>query len=423
MTDDIFDLDTAEASIEQAKTHLPYNVESVSEISDGRQIFTIVCDDGYENDVIRMISKMNKKLKKWNSDIQLLEINERHEEVQSWFSRRKVVRRKALLTISAPAVAGTGAKLIGSFERAEAEGEVYCHALNDTPEEVVHAYKHRWDECDHCKTKRNRNQSFLCETDEGEIVLIGRQCSQAYLGLHPAEILAREGIRKLLGAQPGFTPDGEWVGFCTRYRDMEELVQLCYLIAKRFGGYSREKRPEMLEHLAALDGFRFKGSPEIVQWYRDHPVKEPLDYYALADFVENMRGDYGENLRIALLSDVVRPKRINLIMSGVGLFVGRAAKEPKKEIASARHLLPGQPKDRVDFIGTVTRTVPYQSYYGNGLVIAIEGEDGSQCVHFSTKEVNPEAGKKYAIRATIKEQDHAKVQTVIIRAEYTPIAA
>ncbi len=419
--------DISEGDIEQAGAYLPFNVESVSEIVDGRQQFVIVCDDGYDVDVVAMITKMNKKLKKWGSDVRLVSTAERFIEVQPWFSRKKVLRRKVLLTIDAPAVAGVKAKLIGSFERAEADGEVYCHALNDTPEEVLHAYKHRWDECDHCKTKRARNQSFLCETEAGEKVLIGRQCSQAYLGLHPAEILAREGMRKLLsGGGGGCDEDGEWVGFITRYRDMEDLVQKCYLVAKRFNGYSREMRQEMMDQIAALDGARFKGAEEMRTWYREHPANEPLDYLALADYVENMRGDYGANLRIALLSERVRPKRLALILSGIGLFVGRAAKlktEQQEAPKKAKHLLPGDEKQRVDFIGTVVRTVPYQGFYGAGVAITIETDDGAQCVHFSTKEENPNPGAQYAIRATIKKQDQDKVQTVLTRAEYTPLAA
>ena len=424
-TELLTDNDVSEETIEQAGARLPYNVESVSEIVDGRQQFVIVCDSGFEDDVLAMVTKMNKKLKKWGSEIRVVETGERFIEKRNWWTNKMVQVRYGLVTIDAPAVAGTHAKLIGSFERAEAEGEVYCHALNDTPEEVVAAYKHRWDECDHCKTKRARNQSFLCETAEGEIVLIGRQCSQAYLGLHPAEILAREGIRKLLSGCSNCDEDGEWLGFITRYRDMEDLVQKCYLVAKRFGGYSRELRLEMMDHIAALDGGRFKGAVEIRKWYEEHPVDEPLDYLALANYVENMRGDYGANLRIALLSERVRPKRLALILSGIGLYVGKAAKlkaeqQPAKK---PRKLLPGDAKQRVDFTGTIVRTAPYNGFYGPGLAITIEGDDGSNCVHFSTKDENPEAGKRYAIRATIKEQDPDKVQTVLTRAEYTPLAA
>lgn len=420
-------IEEIEDSIEQFGASLPYNVEAVSEIVDGRQTFVIVCDDGYDVDVLAMLKKMNKKLKKWGSETRLVSTGERFVEVQPWYARKKVLRRKVLLTIDAPAVAGTKAKLIGSFERAEADGEVYCHALNDTPEEVIQAFKHRWNECDHCKTRRDRNQSFVCQTEVGEIVVIGRQCSQAYLGLHPAEILAREGIRKLLTGLAGFTPDGEWVGFCTRYRDMEDLVLKCYMVAKRFKGYSRELRMEMLDHIAALDGGRFKGAKEIRDWYVEHPLDEPLDYYALANYVESMRGDYGRNLQIALLSERVRPKRVTLILSGIGLFVGRAAKlkmeaepnVPKKE----RKLLAGDLGQRLDFVGTVVKTVPYEGFYGNGVAITIEGDDGSNSVHFSMKDENPVAGNRYAIRATIKRQDADKVQTVLTRAEYKPVAA
>jgi hypothetical protein len=173
--------------------------------------------------------------------------------------KRETVRQ-VRLTIESPAVAGKKAKLIGAFEAAEDGESVYRHALNGATEADIEPFLARWQDCDHCGFKRDRRASFVCETEDGQRVVIGRQCSRDFLGLDAAELLAREAIRKSLSAG-GEDEEESSGGWGTRYIHVPSLVLKAYLVAKRLGGYSRDTSDVFRDHVAALEGARDFGAP------------------------------------------------------------------------------------------------------------------------------------------------------------------
>lgn len=91
----------------------------------------------------------------------------------------------------------------------------------------------------------------------------------------------------------------------------------------------------------------------------------------------------------------------------------------------ARHL-PVAPARRVNFEGEVVNIATFDSPFGNGtgFAISIRAEDGARCVHFTHSHV-PEVGRRYLIRATVKEHRTNDLtgapETVLTRAVYTPV--
>lgn len=426
-----------------------------TDLENGRQVYSILCDDGQEVDLKALIAKLNKKLGKWGQTINIVseevsfkthwlrkgawkvsdnEVSETPSAIarREGYGDRQMQVRQVLLTIDSPAVAGKKTKLIGSFELAEDGVNVYRHALNGATSTDIEPFLARWRDCDHCRFKRSRKSSFICEDEQGRRAVIGRQCSRDFLGLDAAELLAREAIRKTLSAG-GEDDEDERISFGIRYIHVETFVQRAYLVAKRLGGYSREMREEFLDHLAALEGAKDYGRDRhytdlragYVEWMQK-AKPEPLDFHAFADYIFGATGDFGENLRIAFSCEWAKPKRRTLLAAGVGLYIGRLLKQAKATVVDtrppAKHLDAAEGK-RVDFVGTVERTIPLPSDFGIKTLIAILAPDGSRCVHYCTSEVQPEAGKRYAIRATIKRHENRSnfgPQTVITRAVYSP---
>ncbi|AFU88103.1 hypothetical protein CcrColossus_gp233 [Caulobacter phage CcrColossus] len=427
------------------------------DLESGRQVYTILCDDGQEEEIKALILKLNKKLKKWDQTINILAEDEVIKEhwlrghhvgaevtdaerssdqkmkfdynINSIAYRGKV--RQVLLTIDSPAVAGKKTKVIGSFELAEDGVEVYRHALNGASQADIEPFISRWRDCDHCGYVRNRRASFVCEDAEGNRSIIGRQCSRDFLGLDAAELLAREAIRKVL-SNGGEEDEDRVGGGGPVYIHVETLVQRAYLVAKRMGGYSKDQRDTFLDHLAALEGARDYGRSDhyatLRAEYKEWVAKakpEPLNFMKFADYVFSASGDFGHNLQIAFSLEWAKQKRRTLLAAGVGLYIGRLLKLEKEKAAQdrlpAKHLDAVEGK-RVDFNGTVERTIPLSSDYGLKTLVSIVCPDGSRCVHFCTSHVVPEAGKTYAIRATVKEHKTNKrfgtPETVISRAIY-----
>jgi len=429
-----------------------------TDLENGRQVYTILCDDGQDVELKAQIVKLNKKLAKWDQTINILaeeEIVKEHWLRRAWVGRevteqerekglqsrfenslggmaRRGTVRQVLLTIDSPAVAGKKTKLIGAFEAAEDGESVYRHALNGATEADIEPFLARWKECDHCGFKRDRRASFVCEAEDGTRVVIGRQCSRDFLGLDAAELLAREAIRKVLSNggedEEGGGPRG------SRYINVESLVLKAYLVAKRLGGYSRDTSDVFKDHVAALDGAQDYGRGnthfrDLRAEYRvwvEKAKPEPMDFVAFADYVYNATGDFGQNLQIAFGCEYAKPKRRNLIIAGVGLYIGRVLKQAqeaavKKDAPAAKHL-DGKEGDRLVFEGLIEKTIPLPSDYGVKTLVKIVGDDGSRSVHFCTGAVCPEAGKRYSIKATIKKHetnDRFGPQTVITRAVYS----
>ncbi len=388
-------------------------------LENGRIRFTLLCDDGQDEEVEALAKRLNKRLAKFGQSLDI--ISKQVSEVESYWKPGKM-DRVIKLTLETPPMSGKKAKLIGSFERAEDGEQVYRYAFDGHTEADLEPFLGRWSDCDHCQKSRQRNATFLCETEEGERVLIGRQCSMDYLGLDPSDILARHAVfYEFLNERES---DAEYFGpRAPRMMDMEYLVMTAYRVAKRYGGYSKDIKGDFLDDIDALYGARDYGRStfykDIRRWYREAPAPEPLDKLALADYVFNQRGNFWADVQIALEMRSVRLKRRNIIIAGIGLFVGRRETKPKEEKAVQKRMAEGVKDQRVDFVGTIVRTTPYETDFGPKTVIVILTDKGETCVHFSAKEHNPEAGKRYAIRATITKQDDEKQQTVLARAVYT----
>ncbi|UTC29671.1 hypothetical protein BAJUN_00410 [Bajunvirus bajun] len=407
-------------------------VSEVEDLDNGRQRFTLTCDDGKEVDVRKGVAKLSKRLKRWGGEVVIVSeerISKEHPFLRDRDGKLRIIFQ-TLVTIEAPAVAGTGAKLIGSFELAEDNTSVYRHALNGFTPEELEPFVHRWQDCDHCNLNRARRASFLCETAEGQRVVIGRQCSRDYLGLDSSEILARDAIRKLLSQgddEEGFFSGG------SPYIHVESLVKVAYIAAKRYGGYSRDIRGKIFDDIAALQGARDWDSKvcrkyeEARAWHAANPC-EPIDLFALSDYVETATGDFGDNLRIALSCEYAKAKRTAIIVAGVGLYVGRALKRAEDAVVEAARpepkCLEAAVGQRVDFVATVERTFATQSDFGTTLIITLRGDDGTRCVHFSTGAFKPVKDDRFLVRGTVKRHGanrrDGKPETVITRATYKP---
>jgi hypothetical protein len=425
---------------EQARQWRHPNLGEAEAVADGVIRFDLTCDDRAEHDVLKSIEKLNRRMKKWGGEVRVVGTQEVFKD--HWAKKRdrngEIIKiRQVILTVESPALAGTErTKLVGSFEMAEDGVEVYRHALGDADPAILEPYlkDSAWRGCDHCGFNRHRKATFLCEMADGSLKLVGRQCSRDFLGLEPGDILARDTIyRELAGLAGEEDSEGSWGSFPTMFH-VESFVQTAYIVAKRFGGYNRETADQMMTHIAALEGARDYGRSttfaDIREDYKRRPAPEALDLQALCEFVDTMSGDYGQNVRIAFSCEFAKLKRRRLVLSGVGVYVGKlitraqAAKEAAEKAArrpAPKHL-DGQPKERLTFRAEIDRTTPYNSAFGPGLVVAMTAEDGSKIVHFATGDVKPERGKTYTVKATIKAHETDRhsggPQTVVSRAVY-----
>lgn len=344
--------------------------------------------------------------------------------------RNRTVKRNCAV-ISLPPVVGERGAVIGHFERAEDGKQWYLHIFNEDDTAAVRAFLPRADECDHCGKARRRNQTFVVRTPDGD-KLVARQCLLSYCGVDPLAALV---VAAAYEASNGESDYDDCWGGGKNLIHVESLVRTAYRVARKLGGYSKDNsayhvmlvdrgRPQDTDNL-----YLARKEQEIIDSYKGFDPE--CDLQALADYVEHATGDFGENLRTVFGLEYAETKRRNLIIAGVGLSVGRVLKREKdaevKAALPTAKLLDAEVGKRVDLVGTVLRTFVTEGEFGSTCIVAIRCADGTNLVNFHTGSNRPEAGKVYAIRATVKKHGSDRrtnePQTIITRAVYTEAPA
>jgi hypothetical protein len=335
------------------------------------------------------------------------------------------------LGIQMPPMVGEKGAILAHFERSEDGKTFYAHVFDEARRAEAESFTPRLGECDHCRTKRWRKDVFVCETSEG-VKIVGSNCLHDFLGIDP--FFAVEMLNFVRFADSPSEDAEEKMRSSSMLFNLDELVQACYHVAKFNGGYSRECREQIKGDLALFRSQRAYNDSDSrrLRELNDFQCPEPLNLYALVDYVENATGDFGSNLRLAFNQEYVDARRMGLVLAGVGLFVGKAMRQSTEADAKAAlpaaKLVDAPVAARVELIGTVLRTTPYTNDFGGGLVIAIRGDHGENMVHFySGNAESPEAGRRYKIRATVKKHTEDKrshePQTIVSRASYKDVPA
>lgn len=415
---------------------------------DGFDRYTVTADASAEDDLLKAVSKINNMVKRHGGEVRIVgQVSVRTEhpwmkqrvrgpEGRGWVYRPKMVD-SVIFTIEAPAVAGEHAKLVGAFELAEDGVQVYLNAAPGYSANDMEPFRARWWECDHCGYDRRRHASFVCEKADGSRTLIGRQCSMAFLGLSPTELLARAACAKLLSGG-GDTDDEGFFGGGSNKLYVPTIMERAYRVAKHFHGYSKLIRKEFHDHMAALAGRRDeKGSwhyGNIRAMYAAKPALEPMDLEGFANWLAEgqAKSDFISNCYVAFSSDFVKPKRFNLIVAGVGIFVGNAVDAANKARLEKQQRDPALPAAkhaaypagaRFECVGTVVHTHPYDTDYGAGLMIFVRCDDGVSLLHFCKGKHVPDKGDRVHVKATVTkhgaDRKNNEPQTIVSRAVYT----
>lgn len=384
----------------------------------------------YEGLVNAGIDKFVKIAHRHNQECGVINRKTWNVEYVHGLTGRPVIVPYVRLAIQVPAFVGQKGKIVAHFERAEDGTSFYTHVFDETRRAEAEAYIPNLGICEHCNTKRKRNDVFVCDTDEGTKI-VGSDCLKDYLGIDPA--LAVHALEFVRFAEAG---DADWeerfFGGRDKTIDTDKLVRTCFKVAKKFGGYSREVSDQMRQHLYVLlhgpakEGDSRKHDLKIIEEYAAFDPE--FDVHAFVSYIDNMTGDFGSNLRIALSQNRVHENRTNIVLAGVGVFVGKIAKQATE--ADARKALPAAKLvdanvgDRCSLYGTVLRTFPYSSESSgfSCLIVSIRCDGGENLVNFHTGKDDPEAGHRYALTFTIKKHGTDKrtgeAQTVVNRVIY-----
>lgn len=336
--------------------------------------------------------------------------------------KRRMVTREQWAVIVPPMV-GVKGRIVGHFEQTEDGSSQYVHVFSEADRAACEAILPRAGQCDHCHKNRKRTKTFVVRNGD-DVFPVGSNCLIDYLGVDPAWALA---VCEWMSTKPvsdeDYDPERPKG---SHFIDLMRVVNASYLVARKHGGYSRDLGPTFRQHVGILLWGAFgKEAQEIKREYEGFKP-EPLDIQALADYVEGASGDYGSNLRLAFEQEYVHEKRMALVISGVGLFIGRAIKQQTEVKLPAAKAFDAMVGERIEFEAEVVRTFLRDSQFGVTQIISLRTADGRQAVNFHTGMDRPKAGQRYKVKGTIKKHQPAFKghgdESVLSRCVYKEVA-
>ena len=280
--------------------------------------------------------------------------------------------------------------------------------------------------CDHCRTKRRRNDTFWMELVEGpragQVVQIGRNCLAQYLRVDPAHVLA---MAKLFGWLETVLRDGaDWCGSGGFSGPQTLHYVACVVASHEQHGF----RPASFDNSTRSDAYwrvsRRPNDPGAAEaWDAAQPaaaqVERARTLIAWARESEDA-SDYGHNLRVAASLEFAEGKRLGILASicraherALGLEAERAAKAP-----DAGHY--GSVGDKVEVEATLLALIRCESDFGSTLLHKFRTSEGHDLVWFSSGRGGADddaIGKVVSIRGRVKSHGtyNDRAQTTLTR--------
>lgn len=283
-------------------------------------------------------------------------------------------------------------------------------------------YKHHDGHCDHCHTKRRRQQVFVLRDESGDEVTVGKNCLADFL---------RSDVGLMSFLQASIDDGGElYDGVYQRpvCNPMQVLTLGSFLVRRH--GWKSKSAAEVDGTIStfgvymqtlynAKEYFKYNDPIEIED--RDMELAQKvIDWAATKADDEN---DYLRNLSVLARSECVGERRVSLLLSAIGAYQREVDGIERAKVAKLgrSHLNVEVGKRFRKLAVTVKRLRYFDSYYGTTCIVAMEAEqDGTvvPLVWFTTSSQDLREGEQVEIDGTVKEHksdDKYGPQTVVSR--------
>lgn len=283
--------------------------------------------------------------------------------------------------------------------------------------------------CDHCKTFRKRNDTFVLRNEKGEFVQVGRTCLQDYMrGEDPSKALK---LFSLLSSLFGYIAGGEGgvfgFGGAAGFVSTTHFLACTVAAIRAWGWVSKKTAMETGARCTAVDADFLAGpcpkvGDSVQTWTENRPtdadIEEATDIVEWAGELGNRDNlsDYLHNLRIACSVGYVENKLMGIVASAV------VARRYELEKTAAKAAKPasahvGTVGERLTLNLTVTHVRYIESPYGMKTLVGLVDESGSKLVWWATNNPDFKAGEKITCKATVKKHDtyNGENQTVLTR--------
>jgi len=292
--------------------------------------------------------------------------------------------------------------------------------------------------CEHCKTKRDRNLTYLVYNEKkNKIYQVGSTCIQNYLGFDASMMVAHAAIVKTfteISEASDWESDGGWGKRAVPVINLEKFLSMVVKLVDKVGYVSSSKVFE--KGFGESTGMEVWGaywkwhnmSDELKKYYEttketDNRAKKVIEYIKGLD--KNKMSDYENNMFVLAQSEYVTYRTANTVASMVPYYNRKMEDIEKAAKTTSNHF--GKVGERMALELTLKSSftvgeyfAPFSKYGVPNILERFEDKNGNVFVWYNKSGKRLEVGKTYKGKATIKAHGEYKgiKQTVISRFSY-----
>lgn len=288
--------------------------------------------------------------------------------------------------------------------------------------------------CEHCNSKRRRNDVFVLEHSNGRRKIVGRNCLADFLRCSSADAFAdlakyadlasQWAERAEAGDSDYFGGDGG--GWAVQNMPLDRYLPVVRMLMHRIGWTGRTKARD-LEGVAATadDAYRylFVGTKDTKDWIEFHNLSVSEEDVAEANCaiewacnVDSKNNEYLDTIKRIAQAGMVDFKSLDGYAASIIIAYRNACKfqaERDEKAKTAKKLVyVGSPKERIKGLEVVCKGLhSFEGNYGTTTIVRFEhypnDTDKAVLVWFASgdKYDDWEEGAEYSITATIKGHD------------------
>lgn len=298
----------------------------------------------YEENLERLEKKLTRienKCKKYGAGFHYEVVGEEFREVGT--SEGNVILRFVIVDVEGFAKIN-GWEFVATVDH-HPEGNVIRNIIDiDIPDKYWHSEPY----CEHCKTHRRRNDTFLVHNVEtGEFKQVGRSCLCDFTGGYDAE-LAASYISMYEELIEGESSSGYSGGF-VHYQEVDKVLRMAKAVITKMGfvSSSSETAHPTKYVVFDLDHILAHGVTKTTQYVDDAGV---VDYYKNTDndaYIEEVKkyflereenSSYVMNLKVLFSSPYCKYRDFGYIVSAVASYDREMEKRRQKAAAEARRV-------------------------------------------------------------------------------------
>lgn len=279
--------------------------------------------------------------------------------------------------------------------------------------------------CQHCNTKRARNESFLLRnTADGQYKEVGSTCLQDFTGINPAAVLFLAQLQELVNLSAEFDPEsGSGFGRPTAYSTEGYLARVAFCVEQ--GGWvssakAREQGiPATYEEAQSVDRWLANDKAMADAFFANYERHKTTARQAMAWYAEKEpRDSFDRNVKALLGEEFIAIDRKHLAFAAAAVpgYLRHVSEQVDKESQKPSEYI-GEIGDKKEMPLTVVGVSPFNTQYGTSYRVNMRDADGNR---LTWKASNPPqdliennaVGRPFNAKFTVKELEEYKGERI-----------